>query len=342
MKKYTTLLLFLGLALSVFAQDGIRYQGVAFGVNGEPLVSQEIAVLFSILQGSNTGSNTYIERHIITTSDAAAFELVIGQGQEIFGTMSTIDWSNNPYYLEVSIDPAGGMDYVSAGTTEFISVPYAQHATTALYGPRGPKGPTGPIGPIGPTGPTGAPGPAGAAGPNSTPGPQGPKGPDGEPGPAGITGPPGDDSTATGQVGPPGPQGPQGPQGEGAGPTGPTGPTGPSGPAGASGAKGDPGDPGEDGGTEGPPGPPGPPGPAGTPGPAGNNGADGPMGPTGPTGPAGPTGPPGEDGNQFLELRDTPPANPELNSFYLDTGDNRTDGEIGLRWFNGGAWIDIY
>ncbi len=342
MKKYTTLLLFLGFAMSVFAQDGIRYQGVAFDGNGDPIISQEIAILFSVLQGSTNGSNTYIERHVTTTSDAAAFELIIGEGEEIFGTLADVDWTNNPYYLEVSIDPNAGMDYFSAGTTELISVPYAQHAATALYGPRGPKGATGPIGPAGPTGATGPAGPPGQAGPNSTPGPQGPTGNVGPTGAVGDQGPPGDDATQTGNVGPPGPKGPDGPQGEGAGPDGPQGPTGPSGPQGFNGAKGETGDKGDPGGTEGPPGSPGPQGPPGPPGPDGADGPAGPAGPTGPTGAVGPVGEPGADGIQFLEFLDTPPSNPVQYYIYVDSGANRADGEIGLRWYSGTAWIDLY
>jgi hypothetical protein len=45
--------------------------------------------------------------------------------------MATIDWSNDNYYLKVGMDVAGGTNFLTMGTTQLLSVPYALHAATA-------------------------------------------------------------------------------------------------------------------------------------------------------------------------------------------------------------------
>lgn len=47
------------------------------------------------------------------------------------GSMATIDWSNDNYYLKVGMDAAGGTNFLTMGTTQLLSVPYALHAKTA-------------------------------------------------------------------------------------------------------------------------------------------------------------------------------------------------------------------
>jgi hypothetical protein len=42
--------------------------------------------------------------------------------------MSAIDWSNDNYYLKIDMDTAGGTNFLSMGTTQLLSVPYALYA----------------------------------------------------------------------------------------------------------------------------------------------------------------------------------------------------------------------
>jgi len=161
---------------TTFCQDGIRYQGVAFDTNGDAILNSDIAILMSILNGGPNGVFAYIERHEVNTDSSGSFEVEIGRGEEVAGTFADIEWSTGSYFLEVSMDPDGGTNYLLAGTTEFLSVPYAQYAATALYGPSGPRGATGAPGPTGADGPIGPRGPDGMGG---TPGPKGLPGVDG-------------------------------------------------------------------------------------------------------------------------------------------------------------------
>ena len=166
--------------LSIHSQDAIRYQAVAFDSNGQVISDSDISVLFTILVGSPTGGFSYIESHNTTTDVDGAFDLEIGRGEPLAGTLSDVDWLSDTHFLQVAVDPDGGTEYDDAGTQEFLSVPCAFHSNVAQYGERGPRGATGPQGPQGP---------------------------------AGFQGPRGDDFTNTGSVGPTGPAGFQGPLG---------------------------------------------------------------------------------------------------------------------------------
>jgi uncharacterized protein (TIGR02145 family) len=57
--------------------------------------------------------------------------LIIGEGNLLFGTIDTIDWSKGPYFIKVEFDLEGGSDYAEMGTSQLLSVPYALYATTA-------------------------------------------------------------------------------------------------------------------------------------------------------------------------------------------------------------------
>jgi hypothetical protein len=56
---------------------------------------------------------------------------VIGAGAVQSGSMATIDWSNDNYYLKVGMDANGGTNFLAMGTTQLLSVPYALYAKSA-------------------------------------------------------------------------------------------------------------------------------------------------------------------------------------------------------------------
>lgn len=82
-------------------------------------------------------------------------------------------------------------------------------------------------------------------------------------------------------------------------------------------------------------GPPGEKGEQGDPGPAGMQGAWGPSGPAGASPPQGPPGP------STLMMLATPPSNAVEGTIYLDSGNNRQNGQPGLRYFTGTEWLDF-
>ncbi|MCB9204625.1 MAG: DUF1566 domain-containing protein [Flavobacteriales bacterium] len=168
----------------------MNYQGVARDNAGNLLVNQSIGIQIKVLQGGPSGTLQFHETHSLTTSSIGLFSVKTGTGNIIFG--QNIDWASGPFFMEVAIDPAGGSNYQVMGSSQLVSVPYAQYAarsaTSDTPGPSGPTGPTGPTGIAGVTGATGLTGPIGAVG---TTGLTGATGPTGSTGVAGATGPTG-------------------------------------------------------------------------------------------------------------------------------------------------------
>jgi hypothetical protein len=136
MKKITLLstLCFLLLTLVVNAQtppNAFNYSAVARNAAGQPIATATIGIQITILKTSPTGASQYSENHFVNTDAFGLFNLVIGAGAVQSGSMATIDWSNDNYYLKVGMDATGGTNFLTMGTTQLLSVPYALHAKTA-------------------------------------------------------------------------------------------------------------------------------------------------------------------------------------------------------------------
>jgi len=167
MKK---IILLLALAASISSQtmaqapQKFNYQGIARNISGAPLASTPIGLRISVLDGSSSGPVVYQETQTATTNAYGLYNVAIGSGTVVSGTVAGINWATGDKYMKVEIDPTGGSSYVNLGTSQLLSVPYAMYAASGTPGPAGPSGPAGPAGPSGPAGPTGATGATGAAG----------------------------------------------------------------------------------------------------------------------------------------------------------------------------------
>lgn len=138
MSKKTSLLsslcLFLLLTLVVNAQpshNAFNYSAVAWNAAGQPIESTTIGIQITILKTSPTGASQYSENHFVNTDSNGLFNLVIGTGAVQSGSMATIDWSNDNYYLKVSMDANGGKNFLTMGTTQLLTLPYALYAKSA-------------------------------------------------------------------------------------------------------------------------------------------------------------------------------------------------------------------
>ncbi len=129
-------LLFLSLlflSFKIFSQtvpQKINYQGVVRSPNGNPLANKPISLKFRILQGSTVVSS---ETTNLTTNGLGLFNTEIGSGTG--SSLSSINWGNGPYTLEVSLDTLGGTNFVALSPNQFASVPYALYAQTAGSAP---------------------------------------------------------------------------------------------------------------------------------------------------------------------------------------------------------------
>jgi Chaperone of endosialidase len=134
-KSILCLVLFACLGATLWGQQvpqAINYQSIMRGSDGQPLMNMPINVRFSIKKTDLNGPSVYQESHNILTNGQGAVNLVIGFGTPISGSLNAIDWLASPHFLQVEVDPGSG--YVNLGTTQFLSVPYAQVAGKVLNG----------------------------------------------------------------------------------------------------------------------------------------------------------------------------------------------------------------
>lgn len=123
------LLLTCSLLVAYFANaqtpNGMNYQATVRDNTGDLLKNENINIEFSILKNSINGTVVYSESQSSTTNNFGGFSSVIGDGTAIVGLFNDIKWSENTHFLNVKVN---GNDL---GTSQLMSVPYAQHAKTA-------------------------------------------------------------------------------------------------------------------------------------------------------------------------------------------------------------------
>lgn len=127
--KFTLLCLL--FSINLFGQttpEAFNYQGVARNADNSPIIEQEINLRISILEESTTGNVVYTETHSVNTSALGLFTLQVGKGIIVSGIFGEIDWAESDHFLQVEMDATGGTNYQLIGTSQFLSVPYAEYA----------------------------------------------------------------------------------------------------------------------------------------------------------------------------------------------------------------------
>jgi len=130
MTKKLLLFILTLVTINIYAQspEAISYQAVVRDGSGNIIANQAVGIQLTILQTSVSGTVVYRETFSETTNGFGLINVAIGTGTPSTGTLGSIDWSAGPYFVETSIDPAGGTSYVSMGTSQLLSVPYALYA----------------------------------------------------------------------------------------------------------------------------------------------------------------------------------------------------------------------
>lgn len=135
MKYFITILFSILIAYNVSAQappQAFNYSGVARDASNNPLATRTIGIQLSILKNNpTTGTVVYKENHFTNTDALGLFNLTVGAGSVQSGVFANIDWSNDNYFLKVGLDANGGSNFVTMGTTQLLSVPYALYAKSA-------------------------------------------------------------------------------------------------------------------------------------------------------------------------------------------------------------------
>ena len=125
---FTTFLALVSLAIFSQSPDKINYQSIVRDLAGNVIQNQPIGLRMSILSDSINGTTVYQETFQPTTNNFGLVNIKIGEGTPVISTMSSVDWSNGPFFLESAVDVTGGTNYIVVSTSQFMSVPYALYA----------------------------------------------------------------------------------------------------------------------------------------------------------------------------------------------------------------------
>lgn len=134
-KESICLMLFLWIVccLSVKAEvpQGFSFQAVVRDNQGELATNRIVNIRISLLEGGESGMVLYAENHSVRTNSQGLVSLVIGNGSNQSGELSSIEWGDGVYFLKMEADANGGVDYQLVAVTQLLSVPYALHAQSA-------------------------------------------------------------------------------------------------------------------------------------------------------------------------------------------------------------------
>lgn len=131
MKKIFTLLAAGLITSTIWAQSPqkMSYQAVIRDAGGT-IVTNQVGMRISILQGTSPGTAVYVETQTPTPNINGLVTIEIGGGNPT--AFSAIDWSAGPYFIKTETDPTGPTaTYTITGTSQLLSVPYALYAKTA-------------------------------------------------------------------------------------------------------------------------------------------------------------------------------------------------------------------
>ncbi len=113
------------ISVSVFCQppQAFKYQALVRDNSGEILQNQIVGLQISIHDATAGGTIVYQETFLETTNDFGLVNLEIGTGTTTIGTFESIEWGSDSKFIETEIYDGGS--YVSMGTSQLLSVPYA-------------------------------------------------------------------------------------------------------------------------------------------------------------------------------------------------------------------------
>ena len=131
-KLLLSIIVLFSIQLSVAqAPYKFNYQGSARNNAGVAIASQTIALRISILDKTSSGTVVYSETQSPVTNAFGLYNIAIGSGTPVSGSLTAVNWSDGDKYMKVEMDPAGGTAYVNLGTSQLLSVPYAVRAEDA-------------------------------------------------------------------------------------------------------------------------------------------------------------------------------------------------------------------
>ncbi|MEY4052337.1 MAG: hypothetical protein RIR64_1322 [Bacteroidota bacterium] len=134
--KFKILLIIFQLILLNIAKaqtnKGIHFQAIARNENGIIIPNKQITLRISILTDSSFGNIIYQEIKSVTTNMLGLLFINIGNEEPgkvvTIGNFNEINWSDQPFYLQVELDPNNALSFLIAGIEKINYVPLALYA----------------------------------------------------------------------------------------------------------------------------------------------------------------------------------------------------------------------
>ena len=133
MKRLSLILVFLIYSLFLYSQtpQKFNYQTVVRDNTGTVIKNQIVSFRIAIVKNNPSGFEVYSESHTPTTNEFGLVNFEVGNGIIISGSMSSIEWGADIYFIKIGLDASGGSNYILMGTSQLLSVPYALYAEKA-------------------------------------------------------------------------------------------------------------------------------------------------------------------------------------------------------------------
>lgn len=120
----------------------IAYQAVVRNANGSVISNEAVQLQAKFHKTTTDGEVVYTENHTVTTTLQGVVSVQLGTGTVVSGSFANIPW-NEATYLEVLVKRSSDESFISMGTSQIVSVPYAFMANTALSASSAGNGITG-------------------------------------------------------------------------------------------------------------------------------------------------------------------------------------------------------
>ena len=122
------LFIFTSVVLKAQSPQKINFQSIVRNTSGVIVSNKSVKFKITILSDSTKGNPVYSETHLKTTDAIGLVSLQIGSGTVSSGVFSSLNWGNASHFIKLEADFTGGNTYVTLGTQELMSVPYAMYA----------------------------------------------------------------------------------------------------------------------------------------------------------------------------------------------------------------------
>ncbi|MBN2681991.1 MAG: hypothetical protein JXR58_05750 [Bacteroidales bacterium] len=118
------------ISTAILAQENkFNYQAVVRNTAGEIMPDQNVSFRINILQGNIAGPIVFQEEHTgITTNNFGLVQFQIGNGTNITGSIESLMWNDNDYFVQIELDENGGTNYQIMGTSQLVYVPLAVYS----------------------------------------------------------------------------------------------------------------------------------------------------------------------------------------------------------------------